>query len=64
MCFDSAASSGHEAGAPEKETEITPAMVEAGTAEFYRWRSDEYGDAECAVSFIFRAMIAASGASQ
>jgi hypothetical protein len=63
---DALATSGHSdaAGAPVNEIEITPVMVEAGMAEFYRWRSDEYGDAECAVRLIFRAMIAASGASQ
>lgn len=51
------------AGVPENEIEITPVMVKAGLVEFYRWRSDEYGDSECAVSLIFRAMIAASVAS-
>lgn len=64
MCHDSAAAHGRVAGAPGNEIEISPAMVEAGMVEFYRWRSDEYGDAECAVSLIFRAMIAAFAASQ
>jgi hypothetical protein len=34
----------HEAGAPEPETEITTAMIEAGSEVFYRCMTERDGD--------------------
>ena len=47
-------------GPAEDEIEVTPAMIEAGVAEFLLWDGLYIGTADAAVCAIFKAMVALS----